>query len=312
MTASLSNEKSGHKKTAHLFPAFVPEYLGIETSVIESYGIKLQPYLDSASELTGENLSEFDIIHNNLLGNQLKSQYITYIISCCISDLLHEKKILPDYISSYSMGIYAALYHCGSIDFGTGLQMITAAFSAIENNLPAHPQAMCSIGGLNSKDIREIMQPYIEDVYIINQNSEYSFLLSGQKNSLEHIVQGAVKMGALQTRMLPVTHPYHSPLLKNASTVFNNVIKKMSIGENRLPYVSAVTREIIKGRNDIIAELTSNIFNGFHWHKTFLFLLDKGVDTFIECGAGDSLYRLGKFIEGDFNIVTLKKIHKIC
>jgi len=312
MSVFQSNEKSDHKKTAHLFPAFVPEYLGIETSVIESYGIKLQPYLDRASVLTGENLRDFDIIHNKLLGDQLKSQYITYIISCCISDLLHEKKILPDYISSYSMGIYAAFYHCGSIDFGTGLQMITTAFNAIENSLPAHPQSMCAIGGLNRKDILEIMQPFIDDVYIINQNSEYSFLLSGKYNSLEHILQDAVKMGALQTRMLPVTHPYHSPLLKNASAVFNKAVQKMNIGVNTLPYVSAITQKIITSREDIITELTCNIFHGFHWHKTFLYMLNNGTDTFIECGAGDSLYRLGKFIEGDFKIITLKKIHKIC
>ena len=63
------------------------------------------------------------------------------------------------------MGIYAAFYHCGSIDFGTGLQMITTAFNAIENSLPAHPQSMCAIGGLNRKDILKIMQPAYLDLY---------------------------------------------------------------------------------------------------------------------------------------------------
>ncbi len=312
MTVIKNEEKFDHRKTAHLFPAFVPEYLGIETRVIESYETSLNDYLEKASDITGSDLRNFDVLNNNFLTDQLKSQYIAYIISCCVSDILHSKKQIPDYVSSYSMGIYAALYHCGSIDFGTGLNMIKTAFCAIEKNLPESPLSMGTIGGLSLDDVTSLILPFSSGVFIINQNSEFSFLLSGHRRHLEQILTNAADMGALQIRMLPVSHPYHSPLLKTAAVEFCEALQTMAIENNTFPYVSPVNQKIILTKDEIIAELTHNIFHGFDWYQTFRFLLKNGVGTFVECGAGESLYRMGKFIEGDFEIYNLKKIHKIC
>ncbi|HOY30342.1 MAG TPA: hypothetical protein PKW80_00540 [Bacteroidales bacterium] len=296
--------------TVHLFPAFVPEYSGFETQVIESYGVDLRTYLTKASEATGEDLTDYNIISNNFLDNQLRSQYIAYIISCCASDILNDKKLRPDYVASYSMGIYAAMYHSGSVDFITGLNMIKTAFNLIEKNLPEKAMSMCAIGGLSLDDINELLLPYPSDVFNINRNSEFSFLLSGRREHLEHIMNRAISIGAMQTRMLPVAHPYHSPLLKAASLEFNNALLHMKIGENTLKYVSSINQIIVQERKDIIAELTNNIYQHFDWYSTFTFFLNNGMRTFIECGAGDSLYRMGKFIEGDFSIYNLKNLKK--
>ncbi len=309
MSSSKPGTNSETNKTAHIFPAFVPEYLGIETQVIKRYGINFRAFLEKASEISGSSLSDFHITENPLLGNPLKSQYITYIISCCISDILHDRKQIPDYVSAYSMGIYAAMYHCGSIDFGTGLTMIKTAYETIEKNLPGQPSSMCAIGGLNREDVALLVQPFQHDVFIINQNSEFSFLLSGNKAQLEQILKAAVEAGAMQTRLLPVTHPYHAPLLKAASAAFDRALQNMAIGNNKLPYLSAFDTRVIMNRNDIISELSNNLSQGFDWYKTFLFFLKNGVNLFIECGAGESLYRISKFIGGDFTICNLKKLN---
>ena len=300
------------KKTAHLFPAFVPEYLGIETGVLEHYGIDFKAYLKKATEITGEQLEDFDIATNNFLGHQLKSQYIPYIISCCVSDMLHKKDFQPAYVTSYSMGIYAALYHCRSIDFGTGLLMIKTAYESIENNLPGHPSSMCVLGGLNRDDVNGLVRPFQSDVFIINQNSEFSFLLSGKKSHLEKVIAGATAMGAMQARMLPVSHPYHAPVLEQAAAEFQKALPNMDIGTNELTYVSPIDQRFIMNREAITEELTKNLFHGFDWYKTFMFMQQNGVDTFIECGAGESLYKIGKFIEGDIKIFNLKKIQQLC
>jgi len=300
------------KKTAHLFPAFVPEYLGIETGVLEHYGIDFNAYLKKATDITGEQLEDFNIATNNFLGHQLKSQYTPYIISCCVSDILHNKDFHPAYVTSYSMGIYAALYHCRSIDFGTGLLMIKTAYESIENHLPGYPPSMCVLGGLNRDDVNGLIRSFQSDVFIINQNSEFSFLLSGHKSHLEKVLAEATAMGAMQARMLPVSHPYHAPVLEHAAAAFQKALMAMEIGNNVLTYVSPIDNSIIMDREAIMEELTKNLFHGFDWYKTFMFLQKNGVDTFIECGAGESLYKIGKFIEGEFKIYNLKKIQQLC
>lgn len=300
------------EKTAHLFPAFVPEYLGIETGVLEHYGIDFNAYLKKATDITGEQLEDFDIVTRNFLDHQLKSQYIPYIISCCVSDILHEKDFRPAFVTSYSMGIYAALYHCRSIDFSTGLRLIKTAYESIEDHLPGYPSSMCVLGGLNRDDVNGLIRSFQSDVSIINQNSEFSFLLSGHKSHLEKILADATIMGAMQARMLPVSHPYHAPVLEAAAASFQKALPDMNIGTNELTYVSAIDNRIVLNREAIMEELTKNLFHGFDWYKTFMFLQQNGVDTFIECGAGESLYKIGKFIEGDFKIFNLKKIQQLC
>ena len=40
-------------------------------------------------------------------------------------------------------------------------------------------------------------------------------------------------------------------------------------------------------------------------------LISLKLNTFFECGPGKSLFKIGKFIDGDFKIHTIKNIDKI-
>jgi [acyl-carrier-protein] S-malonyltransferase len=296
------------QKTAHLFPAFVPEYLGIESSVI-GHHILMQK-LEKASEVVGRDITDFDISNHNYLDAPLASQYITYVMSCCVSDMLHNNRKFPDFVSAFSMGIYAALYHCKAISFETGLQMIVNAYNHIEKHMPDEKMGMCVIGGLSQDDVQGIMRSYVDKVNIINQNSEFSFILSGHHHALLRIIDNAKADGALQTRLLPVTHPYHSSILKNAAEDFARDIKEMRFSESIFPIVSAMNQKIINSKEEIISELIKNLYQPFQWWKTFDFLLASGVNVFIECGAGESLYKVGKFIPGEFELYNLKKMSR--
>ena len=295
-------------KTAHLFPAFVPEYLGIETSVIGQH--ILMHKLEKASVVVGRDITDFDITNHNYLDDPLASQYITYVMSCCVSDMLYKNRKVPDFVSAFSMGIYAALYHCKAISFDTGLQMINSAFNYIEKHLSVEKMGMCVIGGLSQDDVQGIMRSYVDKVSIINQNSEFSFILSGHHHALLRIIENAKADGALQTRMLPVTHPYHSHILQFASTDFSADIQKMTISDSIYPIVSAMNQKVIHSKEDILSELVRNLYQPFQWWKTFDFLLSARVQVFIECGAGESLYKVGKFIPGEFELYNLKKMSR--
>ncbi len=296
-------------KTAHIFPAFIHEYLGTETDVVKSYGVDFHGYLQQASEVTGTDLTAFDIETNNFLDKQLESQYLTYIYGCSVSDIMHMKNRLPDYVSSYSMGIYAALYHCGCYDFVTGLNIIKTAYALVEKYKPAEPCGMASIVGLSLGDIVRIIKPIKKLVSIGNHISQYSFLLSGKLEHLEPIIEAAKADGAMQARLLNVTHPYHAHMLSKVYSDFINILlRTKEIVAAQYPYVSAQWHNILTDKNKIKSEIAFNVISPIRWQATMDFMIKKETTTFIECGAGDSLYKIGKFIEGDFKIINLKKI----
>lgn len=292
----------------HIFPAFVPEYTGVESCVIGPGA--LEKKLAKASELTGLNISDFDAVHNNFLENPLASQYITYVLSCSVSDLLHQYNFQPSFVSAFSMGIYAAYYHCRVIDFKSGILMIKNAYDIIEQNLPDFKCGMCVIGGLNKQDIHKIISQYDPEVEVINQNSEFSFILSGNFHSLCYINQAASDEGAMQVRMLPVSHPYHTSILSQAAGQFGEYLQNLELHDSIFNYFSSINQKTLSSENDLRQELVQNICLPFNWLATFKALAAAGNNTFIECGGGESLYKISRFIDGEFSVISIKKLLK--
>ena len=114
--------------TSILFPAFAAEYSGKEEMAISGVENNFRNLLEIASDALITNLKGFDFTTNNFLDDELKSQYVSYIYSCSVADILRGEKVNTSCVSGYSMGIYAAIYYCRSISFIDGLQLVKYAW----------------------------------------------------------------------------------------------------------------------------------------------------------------------------------------
>ena len=104
-------------KIGCLFPAFASQYLGYEEEILSEFSDDFTIFLKEASSIVDGELINFNSNTNNFLNDELRSQFIAYIHSCAVSNILTREKIIPDYVAGYSMGLYAALYYCNSISF---------------------------------------------------------------------------------------------------------------------------------------------------------------------------------------------------
>ena len=129
---------------AFIYPAFVLKYTGKEISILEKNGVRFSEKLLEVSEYTGENLSDFDIENNNFIKDEIKNQYLSYLFSCTFSDMLKDHRFDAAYIAGFSMGIYAALYKAGSIDFKTGVLLIKDVYYTIKDILAGRAFSMAS------------------------------------------------------------------------------------------------------------------------------------------------------------------------
>ncbi len=295
-------------KTAHLFPVFVSEYIGNEKKIISEYSNDFDSLLTSASKIVDCDLSDFNIQTNNFLSDELKSQYIAYIFSCAVSNILKQKNIVPDYVAGYSMGLYGALYHCRSISFDDGLKLIQNAYNIISNSINNEKFGMGIVAGLEYQDIDKIICQNSIDVEIVNTNSSNSYVISGIYSEIDKILFLAKQEGAIHTRLLPVSIPYHSKFLCDAAKKFNNYLKKVHIKPSLYALVSSIDQRIIKTKEDVEKELVRNINSKIYWLNTMLKMINLDVKVFIECGAGKGLYKIGKFIPGDFKIYSINKL----
>jgi [acyl-carrier-protein] S-malonyltransferase len=292
-----------------LFPAFVNEYTGTESEAISRYSNNFNKFLSIASEFLKSDLTGFDFRNNNFLDSEVKSQYISYLFSCTVADILKEQGIKPDYVSGYSMGIYAALYYCGTITFNEGLLLVKSAWDEISRVTANGKFTMGMIVGLNHSEIQSLLLN-IPEVEICNQNNLHTFIVSGSFSAVNQLLSSAKEEGALRTNQMPVTKPYHSKLVKEAVRGFLGILNTIGFTNPAYKYVSSMDQKIMVSSHDLKNELIENLFCRMNWYQTMNFLVKKETGIFFECGGGNGLTRNNRFIEGDFISYPVSKLNQ--
>jgi [acyl-carrier-protein] S-malonyltransferase len=294
---------------AFIFPAFVSEYLGCEMEMLGNYNSDFKNKLQSASELIDEELKDFDFIHNPFKDKELKSQLISYAFSCSLSEMLRNEKIIPAMTSGYSMGIYATLYNAGCFDYEDGLRIIYKAFEVISEEMKEMEFGMGGIVGLDYQDIILLMQPFPGKISIANTHNPNNFILSGYREEIIEVLALAKNEGALHTVLMPVKCPYHSAILKDCSIPFSAYLKTLNIRKPIFPVISTINQQILTNAEQAREEMVKNLFTPINWMLTVQKFAESGISSMLECGAGETLYKIGKFIPGDYRMYSIRQIN---
>jgi malonyl CoA-acyl carrier protein transacylase len=82
------------------------------------------------------------------LNGDVMAQLAVHTVCCATVAVLREKGILPDVVSGYSSGFYAALYAAGCFDFGASLLLVRNAGELLLQCGRQRPGAMGMVFGL--------------------------------------------------------------------------------------------------------------------------------------------------------------------
>ena len=294
------------QKLAFIYPAFVLKYTGNEVSILEKNKVHFSEKLVELSNYTGENLSDFDIVNNNFLTDELKNQYLSYMFSCTFSDILKENRIEADYITGFSMGIYAALYKAGSIDFKTGSLIIKDVFYKIKDILAGKDFSMASVIGFTKEEIDIYLQKF-SSIECVIQNGEHSFVLSGPAENMGMALGFFQEEGAIHLSKFSVSCPYHSSVLSPYKSLFEKLLEKYTIKDSIIPITSFIDNRQVNTFEEVKEEIVKNIISPLNFYNSLIYLQKQGVNKIIEVGPGDSLTKSSKFIEGNFKFQALAK-----
>ncbi len=296
------------KPIAFIFPAFVTEYPEDPSSNLPGFVSYCNFFLQKAATAIDPELIDFNYNAKNFLGDELRTQLMTYLLCCSYSEFLKENNIVPSMCAGYSMGIYAAAYQAGSISFEDGLFLIRNAFMEISKFTAGKKYGMGTVLGLSREDIIQIMDEDSETIEIVNQNSPYSFIFSGSLEEIKKILDKARNEGALNIRLLNVTIPYHSKLLEATKEPFGAFIESLSFKDPEIPIVSLIDQSVLKDSSALEKEIVRNLYTNLNWYYTQLQLQSSGVRSFIECGPGKTLVKNAKFVEGESRFYSVSSL----
>jgi len=304
----LTDPAAQQYRKACIFPAFGADFLGNEKEILAACAYDFTSLIARAEAVVDFRRSVLDENPDGMISDELQSQYATYLYSCAVSDILASSGVPSDYCAGYSMGIYAALYHCGSCSLEDGLRMIREAYALIREGAAAYDFGMGVVVGPDLGDLGEVIGALGADVEIINVNNRHSFSIAGIRADVVAVLEKMREEGALNVRLLSMTAPYHSRYMDGAASRFRSYCEGISLSDPAVPVVSTVDRKLLRSRGDVIADLSRNINNNINWHETMSAMVHLGVNCFYECGPGKTLQKLSKFIDGEFTVITMKKL----
>ncbi len=208
---------------------------------------------------------------------------------------------MPAFMAGHSLGEYSALVAAGSLAFGDALRLVERRGQLMQQAVPEGRGAMAAIVGLEDDAVATLCADLAEGQVLepVNYNAPGQVVVAGEREAVERAVAAAKGLGARMARMLAVSVPAHSSLMRAAAADLEAALAAVDIRPPAVPVIhnldASPRQEPAAIREALVAQLHSPV----RWTQSVRRMIGEGVDQFVECGPGKVLCGLVKRIDRD-------------
>ena len=299
-----------------IFPGQGSQSVGMAKEFYEKYPL-VKNIFSRANEALNFNLSKIilsgPISEINLTKN---TQPAIFVVSYSIFSVMKKEFNIDlnqaNYFAGHSLGEYSALVCANSLQFEEAVCLLHARGKFMQEAVPAGKGAMLAVLGLELKKILEqINSISINGICeVANDNSPGQIVISGDKNSIQ-ILQDSLKKKSIRGIILPVSAPFHCSLMESAEKKMSQKITESLFKDPKPSIISNVTaiaeNEVNKIKELLIKQITSRV----RWRESVEYMINNGVNEFIEIGPGKVLTGLVRRINKDVNVFNINSIDDI-
>ena len=145
---------------------------------------------------------------------------------------------------------------------------------------------------------------------VANDNSPGQIVISGDKDSIQ-ILQDSLKKKSIRGIILPVSAPFHCSLMESAEKKMSQKITESLFKVPKPSIISNVTAKAENKVNKIKELLIKQITSRVKWRESVEYMINNGVNEFIEIGPGKVLSGLVKRINKNVNVFNINSIDDI-
>lgn len=222
---------------------------------------------------------------------------------------------LPAFVAGHSMGEYSSLVAAGILDFADGLRLVRERGRLMKRAGEIEPGSMAAVLGLDRAKLDEACQQAGQEteltVQVANDNAPGQIVISGHKPAVERASKLAKEVGARRVVPLAVSIAAHSKLMCSIVGDFRQAVEATPMNPPRIPVVGNVNAQPLDGEAAMRKELVSQLTSPVRWVESVEWMVQKGVDTFVEVGPGNVLAGLIKRITREAQVVSVQDMTSI-
>lgn len=216
------------------------------------------------------------------------------------------------FVAGHSLGEYSALAAAGSFDLATTAKLLKLRGQAMQAAVPVGVGAMAALLGADLALAQKIAAAAAagEVCAVANDNDPSQVVLSGHKDAIDRAIAIAKDMGAKRAVPLPVSAPFHCPLMQPAADVMASALGKTDILAPAVPLYANVTAQPVADPSTIRNQLVEQVTGMVRWRESVANMAAAGVEEFVELG-GKVLGPMVKRIAPEAKVTSVVTIEDI-
>jgi [acyl-carrier-protein] S-malonyltransferase len=216
------------------------------------------------------------------------------------------------FVAGHSLGEYSALAAAGSFNLPTTAKLLKLRGQAMQAAVPVGVGAMAALLGADIGLAQRIADAAAEGEVctVANDNDPSQVVLSGHKSAIDRAIAIAKDMGAKRAVPLPVSAPFHCPLMQPAADAMAEALAATVIEPPHVPIYANVTAAAVADPVEIERLLVEQVTGMVRWRESIANMAAAGIDEFVELG-GKVLGPMVKRIVPDAKVTSVVTIEDI-
>jgi [acyl-carrier-protein] S-malonyltransferase len=226
--------------------------------------------------------------------------------------LQKERGLSPQLTAGHSLGEYSALVSSGALSFTDAVKTVRLRGKFMQEAVPVGEGAMAAIFGMEREEIEKLCEEVSSGEVLspANFNCPGQIVISGHTKAVERAME-KVKQNGKKAILLPVSAPFHSPLMKPAGFRLEGAIKEIDIRDPSIPVVTNVEAEANTSKDRVKPLLVAQVSSPVRWEESMRKMVNEGIEGVLEIGPGKVLSGLMKRIDPNVEIMNLEGLQTL-